>query len=288
MDAEQLIQQGDFEGALRVLDADPRTTTEPERLLMVFNLRTRIEEYDGALAALEQLVRVAPDFAAGAGFLQDCAEAERTRTARRRDARAAGDRSLPVGTPSHVTLECIKAATLHAEGRHEEVAQLLTALEQSTPAVPGTLTRTNGAVLRFTHLTDSDGLTGPHLPCFVGRTLVEVPYADLKEVSFGAPRSSMDVVWLPAMLVPRQGSPWEARVFSLYSGTGRHEAAAVRLGNMTLWEHEHGYAEAMGQRDFKLTPEGRGTSVVGILQVKHLAFDSPPGKRKGFWSRLFG
>ncbi|MDY7232968.1 type VI secretion system accessory protein TagJ [Hyalangium rubrum] len=295
---EQLIQKGDFVGALRALEAELQAQPAPEKYLLVFNLRTRLEDYDGALAALEQVVRLMPDFAEGAGFLRDCAEAERLRTLRGKDAALAGARKMLGGMPPPASMRLAQAAVFHAQGRYAEAARTLTEAKEAGPAVSGTLTRTNGAVVRFTDLTDSDELTGRHLPCFEGRTLLDVPYSELREVRFAPPRSFMESAWLPALLVPRSGEPVPLRVFTFYAGTGRHESEQVRMGGMTFWEHGHGYAEGVGQRDFKVTHEDGTTGLVGVLQVAQIVFDAPSApqvkgeeekpQRKGFWSRLFG
>jgi len=173
---------------------------------------------------------------------------------------------------------------------------------RAAPTVAGTLVRTNGAQVPFTNLTDSDDLTGPHLSCFEGSAVLDVPYRELRFVRFSQPRTFMDFSWLPASLETREGEKLEVRVFSLYAGSWRHEEPTVRLGKMTLWEHDHGYAEAAGQRDFKLTTPDGGTAMVGLLQVARLDFDEPaqarskepksekpkPEPKKSFWSKLFG
>jgi hypothetical protein len=61
---------------------------------------------------------------------------------------------------------------------------------------------------------------------------------------------------------------------------------------MTTWVRDHGYAQGLGQRDFKVVMEGGGVSMVGILQIRRIDFDvkaaPQPDKPKGFWQKLFG
>ena len=68
--------------------------------------------------------------------------------------------------------------------------------------------------------------------------------------------------------------------------------APVRTGQMTTWDRAAGYALGLGQRDFKLSNDTGGGSMVGILQVQRIDFDvkagAEPEKPKGFWKRLFG
>jgi len=78
------------------------------------------------------------------------------------------------------------------------------------------------------------------------------------------------------------------KVPAFYAGTFVSSNRMVRSGQTTSWEHGHGYAEAIGQRDLKLIgPENR-TSMVGILQVQRIDLDAaPPAKPKSFWKKLF-
>lgn len=287
---EQHLAEGDFREALQLLEAELSLAPSTPRWLMAFNVRVRLEDYAGAQRALEELEKLDPGVSDAVTFLHHCAGLERLHSLRRKDAELARERGA-LREPRPFSRSYLKAAVHHATGGFSEAALALEEGARLAPRVSGTLTRTTGVRVRFSDLTDTDELTGPHLPCFRGGTVLDVPFSDLRAIQFERPNSSMDVVWVPALLQTLDGRELETRVPSLYPGTGLHESAPVRLGEMTAWEHEpHGYAVAFGQRDFKLSHEEGGMGMVGLLQVARIDFDvaSQPQEKKSLWSRLFG
>ena len=101
------------------------------------------------------------------------------------------------------------------------------------------------------------------------------------------------VALLSAQTAGPQADPGLLLTTFNYLGTGRAAEPRVRTGGETMWAREHGYAQAMGQRDFKATMEGGGASMIGILQVKRIDFENqarpaPAPEKKGFWKSLFG
>ncbi|NTX58093.1 type VI secretion system accessory protein TagJ [Myxococcus sp. CA039A] len=294
---EQHLAEGSFQEALRLIEAEVSKAPSGERLLMAFNVRVRLEDYDGALRALEDLEKLEPEVSEAVTFLHHCAELERLHSLRRKDAERAKERGA-LQAPQPFSRAYLQAAVSHAKGEFSDAARALEEGARSAPKTSGMLTRTNGVRVRFSDLTDSDELTGPHLPCFQGGTVLDVPFSELRSIQFEKPKSSMDVVWLPAQFQTLDGREVETRVPSLYPGTGLHDNAPIRLGEMTAWHHDpHGYAVAFGQRDFKLTHEDGGMGMVGLLQVARIDFDGAgrsmsgkpqPQAKKSFWSKLFG
>ncbi|WP_426731580.1 type VI secretion system accessory protein TagJ [Myxococcus faecalis] len=294
---EQHLAKGDFQAALQLIDAELSSAPSADRWLMAFNVRVRLEDFDGALRALDALVKLDPDVSDGVTFLGHCANLERLHSLRRKDPALAKERGA-LQAPQPFSRAYLQAAVSHAKGDFSDAARVLKDIASAAPKVPGTLTRTNGARVRFTDMIDSDDLTGPHLPCFQAGTVLDIPYNELASIQFERPRSSMDAVWVPAVFQTLTGQQFETRVPSRYPGSGLHGNAAVRLGEMTLWEHEpHGYAVGFGQRDFKLAHEDGGFGLVGLLQVTRIDFDAGgqrtaeeprPKEKKSFWSKLFG
>jgi protein involved in temperature-dependent protein secretion len=224
------------------------------------------------------------------GALARNARAEAAATARLSDPAAAGKRAA-LGAPPPHALTYVKAAVLHAQKDYAGAAAALKEAKAQTPAAAGTLTWTNGRTARFLDLTDSDDLTGPNLPCYDGDTVLDLPYSQLRSVTFLEGRTSFDFMWIPAEIVSAAGKTFMLRVPAYYVGTGRAEMPMVRTGQMTTWEHEHGYAQGLGQRDFKASMQDGGASIMGILQLRRIDFDAQAGaeaeKPKGFWKRLF-
>jgi len=294
MTIEQRMQDGDFEGALALLhEQTAGPSPDPGLLLMRFNLEVRVQRFDAAERSIRRVIELAPQVAAPMNAFARNARAEAAATARMTNPTAASRRS-GVGAPPPFALAYVKAAVLHAQRDHAGAAAALAAAKPMTPAMPGTLTWRNGRTARFADLVDSDDLTGPILPCYEGETVLDLAYSQLRSVTFLDGSTSFDTMWIPAEIVPATGDPLRARVPAYHVGTGVADDPTVRTGQMTLWDHAHGYAQAIGQRDLKLLNGDGGMSMVGILQVRRIEFDASarptaaaPEKPKGFWKRLF-
>ena len=296
MSIENLVQQGDFEGALALLTQENAVARpDPGQLLMAFNLEVRLQRFEAAEASMRRLIQLTPDLAEPMEALSRTARAEAVATARLVDPAVAGRRAA-LGTPPPHGLVYVKAAVLHAQKDYAGAAAALEEAKAQTPAATGTMTWKNGRTARFLDLTDTDELTGPILPCYSGDTVLDLPYSQLRSVNFLEGRMSFDVMWMPAEIVTTTGKSLTLRVPAFYVGTGKAEMPQARTGQMTLWERSHGYAQGIGQRDFKVSTEGGGMSMVGILQIRRIDFDVKPGaategepeKPKGFWKRIFG
>ena len=295
MTIEEHVQQGDYRGALELLApqlAEP--APDPGLVLMAFNLEVRLQRFDAAARSIRRLLGLAPAAAASITMFERNARAEAMATARLTDPQLAGRRS-GIGAPPAHALAYVKAAVHHAEHDHAGAAAALAEARQVTPATPGLLTWRNGRTARFADLTDSDDLTGPILPCYDGETLLDLPYLQLRSVTFLDARTSFDVMWIPAGIVPVTGSPMIVKVPAYHPGTGVATTPEVRIGRLTMWDHSRGYAQAIGQRDLKLiTPDG-SAAMVGIQQVRSIELDAAApapttatGKPKGFWKKLLG
>jgi protein involved in temperature-dependent protein secretion len=292
MSIEQSIEQGEFEAALALLgQATAGPQPDPGQVLMTFNMEVRLQRFAAAEATMRRLMALAPQVAGVMERYRLAARAEATATARLTDPALAGRRKA-LGTPPPHALAYVKAAVHHAQKDYAGAAAALAEARPLTPPTSGTLTWANGRSARFTNLTDTDDLTGPNLPCYDGDTLLDVPYSQLRSVSFLDCKTSFDVMWMPSEVVTAGGKAFSLRVPSYYTGTGKAAEGMVRAGKETMWEREHGYAQGVGQRDFNVTMADGGSSMVGMLQVVKLEFDvqasAEPEKPKSLWKRIFG
>jgi protein involved in temperature-dependent protein secretion len=288
MTVEQHMERGDFEAALAVLATQiAGAAPDPGLVLMAFNLEVRLQRFDAAERTIRRLLQLAPQLAGPLGELAGNARAEARAAARLSDPALAGKRA-GLGMPPPHAFGYVKAAVHHAQRDHATAAAALTEARQRTPRTPGTLTRRDGAARPFADLIDSDDLTGPILPCYEGDALLDLPYSQLRSITFLDPRTSFDAMWIPADIVPVTGEPLHVKVPAFYAGTFIASNPQVRSGQTTSWDHAHGYAEAVGQRDLKLIGLEDRASLVGILQVQKIELDAPaPTKPKSFWKKLF-
>lgn len=280
MNAEQAIEQGDFQGALAALSQETAgPAADPARLLMRFSMEVRLQQFAAASQTMQRILSAAPDLAGPMSAFAAAAQAEQLATARMRDPSLAGQRS-GIGMPPPYALALVKAAVFHAHG---DAASTLAAIKEAsaaTPPIAGTITRVNGQTQRFTTISDSDALTGATLPVYDGARVLDLPLSELTSIAFAEPKTSFDVMWRPAEIVTIEGVGLRVRVPAFYCGTGVASEGPVRTGQMTTWDHGRGYAQALGQRDWSVTTAEGGQFMVGALGVARVDFDNPRRARQ--------
>lgn len=272
MSVEADLERGELELALQGLRSE--ASSDPGRLLMAYQIELRTHRFDDAARTLARIVQLDPRFAPAAKELEGSANAERLRLARSTDVTVAGKRSA-LAPPPPFALELVRAAVTHAQGDAAGVKAALASARTHRPKTPGTLTWTDGRTKAFTDLEDTDDLTSATLPCFEAGQILDVPFVEIRSVVFDAPRSSFDSLWAPAEVVTRTGERLRVRVPALYVGAGVHPDPHVRLGTVTSWDHDRGYAIASGQRDFRLETGEGGTTIVGQRQIARIDFEGP-------------
>ncbi|MBK7537862.1 MAG: hypothetical protein IPI49_21315 [Myxococcales bacterium] len=272
---EGLLQKGDLLQALALLHQELQASEpDPGRLLMIFSLEVRLHRFADAQATLRHVIELAPQAAAGLASYGRCARAEEARLARLTSPEVAGQRAALLPPPPHL-LSYSTAAVQHAQGHHAVAAAALEQANAQRPRVSGTFTWTSGRTQRFVDLLDMDALTGAVLPCFGGDALLDLPYCQLRSVTFMRGPSSFDALWVPAEIVLVDGQLVHVRVPALYVGTGVAEFASARMGQSTLFFHDKGYCVGLGQRDLELHGEGGERTMVGILAAAKIDFDAP-------------
>jgi protein involved in temperature-dependent protein secretion len=275
MSVEAAIEQGDFQGALNHLVQETSgPAADPARLLMRFNMEVRLQQFDAAQVSMRRLVAAAPQMEPVMARFAAAAQAEALVSQRRRDPALAGKRAS-VGIPPTHLLALAQASVAHASGDAQGAKAALAQATSMTPPTTGTLTRVNGATQRFTAIADSNELTGASLLVYDGPNVLDLAFSELVSIVFHDPKTSLDVMWSVAEIETTDGRRIHGRIPSFYAGTGLADSGHVRTGQMTTWERGRGYAEALGQRDWAVTLEGGGQTMVGILGVRRVDFNNP-------------
>ncbi|MBK9263672.1 MAG: hypothetical protein IPM54_28200 [Polyangiaceae bacterium] len=273
MNYEQLVDQGDYKGALDLLrQATSGPRADPAQLLSRFSMEVRLQDFDAAESTMQRLCAAAPDVAPVMSQLGLAARAERLAIQRLKDPALATKRATPGIPPPHA-LALVKVALAHAQGDVTNAKAALAEARSMTPATSGTLVRKNGATIAFTDITDTDDLTGASLPCYEGSQLLDIAYSELRSITFQEPKTSFDVMWPRAEVVLVTGEALRVRVPALYPGSGCAEDSFVRTGQMTTWTRDKGYAEGHGQRDLSLTT-AEGNAIVGLNSIASITFDN--------------
>lgn len=275
MNAEQAMEQGDYQAALGILGHETSgATADPAKLLMRFSAEVRLQQFPSAMQTMQRLIAAAPELAAPMNAFAAAAQAEASVAQRQRDPGVAGRRAA-FGPPPPYAMLLVQAAVCHAQGDATGARAAIQQATNATPPISGTITRHGGSTQRFTAFTDSDELTGATLLAYDGPNPLDLPLSELTSISFAQPKTSFDVMWPMAEIVTVTGMMLRVRVPAYYSGTGLADDAGLRTGRETSWNRDRGYAVAAGQRDWSITLEGGGMSMVGILGVQRIDFNNP-------------
>lgn len=275
MTSPSLFEQGEYQAALaEVQQATSGPAATPDHLLTRFNLEVRLQQYDAARATAARLSAVAPQIMPVLRGYMDAAAAEERAARRLTDPELASKRST-VGLPPPFAIAYVQAAAAHARRDAAAARAALAEARKMAPPVAGTLVLLGGSEVPFADLIDTDELTGPILPCYEGSQLLDLPYADLREVVFGEPKTTLDMMWMPARVTLVDGSVLAVRIPTLYPGSALANDSSVRTGQLTIWERERGYAQAFGQRDLSATKTDGSAALIGIQRVAAMRFSNP-------------
>jgi protein involved in temperature-dependent protein secretion len=183
MTLDDALQQGDYQAAVAMLDAQLKASPDPDKLFMSVELKGFLEDFDRALRDLEDLDRQLPGHGISEEFGHVLSNARiwcRRQTVPDFPNRRA---SLGAELPAY-SMAYAEAIRLHA-GRQFEAAR--EQLEQAKPQVkraPGELVFAQGRSMPFADVRDVDDLTGPHLVCSHPQALLDIPFAHIAELEF--------------------------------------------------------------------------------------------------------
>lgn len=249
---------------------------------------------DGALAALQQQVRAAPQDAAlrvflfqllavtgqwqrAATQLQVCGELDAGTLAMvatyrdalpgeaLREAVFAG-RTTPVvfGRPQPWVAWLVEALQADARGDTAGARALRERAFDEAPATPG---EADGQA--FDWIADADSRLGPVLEAVIQGRYAWVPFDALTEVDIEAPADLRDLVWAPARLGFVNGGEAMALVPVRYAGTAAQGDGALRLSRRTDWaplDEAAGHWRGLGQR--VLTTSAGDLDLLGLRQLR--------------------
>jgi protein involved in temperature-dependent protein secretion len=272
-DIVALVHGGEFVAALAGLRQENLALEQPEvsALLLQFDLEVQLQQVVEAQTTATRLALVHPAWQQAAAGLQKTARADATAALRLSDAKLAGNRNN-IGMPPPHAVEYMQAAVMHAQQRHDEAAELLTSAASQAPRTAGTVSRRNGHSFSFTHVVDSDDLTGAIFPVFNGEDVLDIAFCQIRSIAALPRRSSFDSTWMPVEIRLIDGQSFQCRHPAKYAGSALAHEPAVRTGRTTMWNRSLGYAIAIGQRDLQFTKLDGGTALIGILQIARIDF----------------
>jgi len=262
------LMEGDFDGAVALVSAALDEQFAPELGVQLFGIHTFRDDPDAAEQALRRVVEAHPDLQVQALF--DCLQALRAYLHRRESATETSQRNFVLGrsnpAPPPWLARQVQAAVEHASGEVAAAAASVQWVKTTRPDIAGEAHLIDGSRRSFQSICDADDLHGTVLHCFSGPHLLDIPFTELQRVDLGEVRASWDTIWRPIKVALRDGRQFAARMPTRYPRSGTHPDALVRLGRMTLLDHDRGYAIGWGMIDYILDEVAVGVERITSLR----------------------
>ncbi len=263
MDPKELIQAGKLDqaraeliGAVKSAPADTSSRT------LLFQILAYQGEWDKARRHLEIIATQSSMAEGGVNAYLNLVQAEAERHA------VWQCRQKPSFLPeSPDYAEPFEAARTNLQDGHfEDARAAFGALAEARSPVTG---RLNGQ--GFKRIADTDTVLSFVLEAFVHERYVWLPMESLRELEIAAPRTLLDLLWIPARITAWSGLTLNCYLPVLYPDSHLQEDDRLKLGRMTDWiELGGGCCRGVGQHVFQVDEEE-----MGLLEIQTLEFDPP-------------
>lgn len=257
MEAQQLFEQGDLEGAIQAVTQEVKAhPTETPRRTFLFELLCFSGDLERANRQLDVIAHQDSQAEPAVQVYRNILHAEAAR--RRLDAGPVQPEFL---------LDPPPYARLHIEASARRGAQAKALLDESESMWPALRGRIDEQP--FEEFRDCDDLIAPFLELIILRDYVWLPFDQIREIELAAPERPRDLLWAPARVSLITGAQHRGYVPVLYCDSHRHADNQVKLGRMTDWlTDDAGAVRGVGQRMFLAGDEAHP-----ILATRHIEFE---------------
>lgn len=261
---------GDYGRCEQIATAELARDGDPVMWWFLSHVRVRTGQFEFARSALDELSSADPTKAEMTRYYRDLVYREEMEYRACTDVALLNELREFDFWPSAMT----EAEAAHVLGSYEVVHALL-----SKPQAPvrGRAIMTSGQTSEFSDLRDTDDLVGRHLPVYIHDRTMHLPFSSIRTISVAEDLRMFffDDLWVPVEVTLTPDAPLQyvrGRVPARYPGWPNQEDN-VREGNVTIFDHAHGYRRAMGLRDYEM--RGDGTTLIGVLQIRKIEFVPP-------------
>lgn len=241
MTAEQLLKQGDLDGALHALQDQIRKVPQDPRLrIFLFQLLCIMGDWQRAVLQLKTCATLDPSANAMAQMYRTAIMCELVREQVFRGEK----QPLVFGEPEEWTAWMIEALKRDAEGNPQAASDLRARAFDAAPAISGTLNDRP-----FEWIADADTRLGPLLEMVINGRYFWVPFSAIAQLLVEAPTDLRDRVWMPVSVTWTNGGDTVALVPTRYVATVSSPDAQLKLALSTQWqEQEDATPSCLGQR----------------------------------------
>jgi len=241
MHAEQLLHDGDIQGALReIKDQVSKQPDKASHRVFLFQLLAVLGDWERALNQLNVIGEMEKDAWPMTHLYRGALHCEVFRA----EVFAGRRKPLVFGEPPQWIALLLESLRLLNEKHHRQAVALRDqAFEQATESA-GQINEQP-----FSWLADADTRLGPVLEIILNGRYYWAPVAQVSALSTKEPENLRDLVWLPAQFTWVNGGQAYGLVLVRYPGSETSDDSAIRMSRKTEWrEIAEGIHQGFGQR----------------------------------------
>jgi type VI secretion system protein ImpE len=265
MTPEEYLRSGDTDGALAALQGLVRGAPSDAKLrIFLFQLLCVLGDWKRAIAQLKVCGELDPLAVPMAQTYREAIVCEVYR-----EKVFAGEKDpLIFGEPLEWVALIVEAQKRLVRGRPGDAKSLRQRAFDAAPTAAGRINDTP-----FEWIADADPRLGPLMEMIVNGRYFWAPLGSVREIRAEAPHDLRDFVWTPATVSLWNGGEVVALIPTRYPGTVERGSSAAKLARATDWVEVDGDTFlGLGQR-LLATDQGD----VALMDLRILAFDAEPG-----------
>lgn len=233
MNAHELLQAGDFAGALAALQSQVKAAPADPRLrVFLFQMLCVSGDWKRAVTQLKLCAELDPEAENMARTYREAIACE----VFRERVFAGAKEPLVFGQPQEWVALLIQALQALARGEAAAAADLRGRAFEAAEATPGEVISGENDPAPFDWVADADMRLGPVLEVVVNGRYFWMPFNVIATLRLDPPEDLRDAVWMPANLTLRNGGEFVALIPTRYAGTTERGTDAQKLSRATSWE----------------------------------------------------
>lgn len=241
MRAEQLLRDGDIQGALQDIQEQIRNHPENSRFrIFLFQLLAVLGQWERALTQLHVVGEMEKDAWPLAHLYRGALQCELFR----REVFAGTRRPMAFGEPPPWMALLLESLRLLNAGHYRQAVDLREHAFEQAAESPGQINEQS-----FAWLADADTRLGPVLEIIINGRYFWAPVAQISALSTNKPADLRDLVWLPAQFTWVNGGQAYGLLPVRYPDSETSADPAILMSRKTEWrETSEGIYQGLGQR----------------------------------------
>jgi type VI secretion system protein ImpE len=262
MDAKQLFDNGDLQGAIGQLTADVKSNPlDLRNRIFLFELLCFMGDLQRAERQLDAVAQVSGDATVELG-IEIYRGILRAEASRRQLFQGQSRQPKFLSEPPPYTALHLKALTEIIQQDFDEAETSLKESGDLRKSLHGQIDDTH-----FDDFKDGDDLIAPFLEIIIRADYLWLALEDIVRLEIRPPKTLRDLLWIPGKVELGEQQTIDVFIPVQYYGSSDHAEDPVKLGRMTVWEN---FGEetnlGKGQRTFLI--DGDERSLLEIRTVK--------------------